>query len=218
MHVLENDSVVLDHPAAYTVPQDMPFMRDSYGFLKQQNPQPFDYTLAYKARQSTNPAMSWLRLGWLASHISVPVLKTFNAVDIGAGNLTFVKEAAKVFRRVVPFDLAGESISKEELYDTEWDILVLSDVLEHYEDIDDLWKLKFRYALISFPETPENMDLRTWRHYKPNEHIYMLNAGSFSSWVSRWDGLVVAAGCPEDLLRKRWHPDKVNISTFLIRR
>lgn len=194
------------------------FDRDKYGFWKQQDPQPFNYTMDYKARQSTNPAMSWLRLGWLSNHVPIPTLRTFNVVDIGAGNLNFVKESAKVFRRVVPYDLTGESISQDELYRTDWDLIVMSDVLEHYHNIDDLWNLRFRYALISFPETPEGTDLRDWRHYKPDEHIYMLNAQAFAQWAARWECQVLACGCPEDLLRRRWDPQRVNISTFLIKR
>ena len=194
------------------------FERDAYGFWRQIDPKPFNYDLAYKARQSTNQAMDWLRLGWLASHISIQTLKTFNVVDIGSGNGSFVREAAKVFKRVVPYDLAGESISEQELLDTTWDLISMADVLEHYHNIDDLWNLRFKYAFISFPETPEGQDLTNWRHYKPDEHVYMLNAASFALWVQRWECQVVAAGCPEDLLRTRWNPAKPNISTFLIRR
>jgi len=194
------------------------FARDVYGFWRQIDPKPFNYDLDYKAKQSTNQAMDWLRLGWLSSHIQVQTLKTFNVVDIGAGNGSFVMEASKVFRRVVPYDLVGESISEQELRDTLWDLISLSDVLEHYHNIDDLWSLHFKYAFISFPETPEGFDLTKWRHYKPDEHIYMINAASFALWVQRWGCQVVAAGCPEDMLRVRWDPFKPNISTFLIRR
>ena len=194
------------------------FERDQYGFWKQVNPRPFKYDLEYKKRQSTNTAMDWLRLGWLSNHLPVSAMRGFNVVDIGAGNGSFVTEAAKVFRRIVPYDLAGESITEEELYSTHWDIICLSDVLEHYHNIDDLWRLKFTYAFISFPEAPENYDLIKWKHCKPNEHVYMLNAASFALWVQRWEYVVVAAGCPEDLLRTRWDPARPNISTFLIRR
>jgi hypothetical protein len=196
----------------------VPYVLDSYGFLKQRDPKPFKYTLEYKARQSTNTAMSWLRLGWLMNYIPVDTLRTFNVCDVGAGNLNFVRESAKLFRRVVPFDILGTSIGEDELYGTQWDLVVLSDVLEHYHDIDTFWKLRFKYALISFPETPEDTDLQQWRHYKPDEHIYMMTANTFSTWVHQWLHIVVAQGNPEDAIRTRWNPNKANISTFLIRK
>lgn len=199
-------------------PDTVLFSPDKNGFLRQVDPKPFDYTLDYKARQSTNAAMSWLRLGWLAAHLPYEMLKGMTVVDIGSGNGVFVKEAQSVFGRIVPYDLAGESITDQELYSTNWDLIVMSDVIEHYPDIDDLWTLAFDRALISFPERPFGTDLRTWRHYKPDEHIYLLDANSFGCWVQVHGYEVEAAGCHEDLIRKRWDEHRVNISTFLIRR
>lgn len=193
---------------------------DKYGFLKQNNPKPFNYTLAYKEKQSTNPRMSWLRLGWLSSHISYEGLKDMSVVDIGSGNGTFVREASTVFKEVEAYDLTGDSIGEEELYGRHWDLVVLSDVLEHYDDIDKFWDLDFEFAMVSFPETPDptKFDLNIWRHFKPDEHIYCLNSDRFLVWVLKHNCEVIAESNFEDILRKRWDPDLPNISTFLIRR
>ncbi len=204
-----NHSPILDNPQ---------FLTDANGFLRQHNPRPFEYDLTYKARQSTNPSMAWLRLGWLAAHIPYDVMSGFTAVDIGAGNGTFVAEASKVFKRCAPYDLRGDSITDKELYHTDWDLIVMSDVLEHYHDINDLWSLSFEWGMISFPETPQDYPLESWRHYKPNEHIYCMTAAAFAVWVGKHGYKVVAAGCPEDMIRRRWDDSRVNISTFLIRR
>ena len=197
---------------------DIKYTRDKHGFLKQMNPKPFDYNLSYKASQSTNIAMSWLRLGWLLSNLFYGRIRHFNMVDIGSGNGSFVDEARKVFKRAVPYDLAGKSIDESELYSTRWDVVVMSDVLEHYSDIDMFWTLQFKYAMISFPETPKDYPLEDWKHYKPNEHIYCLNRESFEKWVKANGCEVIASGCPEDAIRKRWDNKKVNVSTFLIKR
>lgn len=191
---------------------------DPYGFLKQIDPKPFPYTEEYDARQSTNPQMSWLRLGWLAAHIPFETLQTFQVVDIGAGNRTFIKQASKVFKRVVPYDLVGESIPRPELMATAWDLVVLSDVLEHYQEINEFWDLSFKFALISYPETPPPpTDLTRWRHYKPDEHIYCLNREAFAAWAKGHGCQVVAMGCPEDMIRMRQYPHLPNITTALIR-
>ena len=199
---------------------DEQYSLDSNGFLKQDNPKPFTYSLDYKAHQSTNTAMIWLRLGWLSGYLSYGRLRHMTAVDIGAGNGSFVRESASVFKRIVPYDLAGESIDDIELYETKWDLIILSDVLEHYDDIDKLWGLNFKYAMISFPETPnhEEHDLSRWRHLKPNEHIYLLTLEKVKAWVQKHGYAIVGSGCPEDMIRTRWQADKVNISTILIKR
>jgi len=195
------------------------FAEDQYGFLKQVSPPLFEYTVEYKKKQSTNKAMVWLRLGWLSAHIPVNELNMFNVVDIGAGNGIFVSEGQSLFKRIVPFDLVGESISSTELNSTAWDMVVLSDVLEHYPDIDDFWTLPFKYALVSFPETPRHgMNLLHWRHYKPGEHLYMLDSLHFTDWVKKHGASIVAQGCPEDLIRRRWDSNFVNITTFLIKK
>ena len=198
---------------------DTPFAEDKYGFLKQVDPKPFEYTLDYKAKQSTNKAMAWLRLGWLAAYLPINQLREFNAVDIGSGNGIFVQEGQSIFKRIVPYDLAGESIEDTELYSTVWDLISMADVLEHYHNIDDFWTLSFKYAMVSFPETPQHgMNLSKWRHYKLNEHIYMLDSVNFAKWVETHGATVMAMGCPEDLIRRRWNNRYVNISTFLIKR
>lgn len=193
------------------------YERDDYGFLSQVAPEPFKYTLGYKARQGTNVEMVNLRIRWLRQHIED--FKTFSAVDIGAGNMVFVKEAAKHFKSLVPFDLAGETISEFELYNAFWDIIFMTDVLEHFDDITDLFKIKFKYAFISFPETPDfdSEQLAQYRHFKPDEHIWMLNCEGFCRWAVDHGCEVVATGCPEDTIRTRWDKDRVNITSVILR-
>lgn len=194
------------------------YRRDKNNFLKQKDPKPFDYTLGYKYKQSTNVQMSWLRMGWLLAHISYEDLRTMRMVDIGSGNGIFVREAKQLFRISSPYDVVGNSISKEELCATKWDLVIMSDVLEHYLNIDDFWNLKFDYAMISYPETPHGIDLTKWRHMKPDEHIYLLDRDSFKDWVEYHGCTVVGYGTPEDAIRKRWDDQYINISTFLIKR
>jgi SAM-dependent methyltransferase len=193
------------------------YLPDENGFLKQQDIHPFDYSVEYKKAQSTDARMSWLRMGWLSANIPYDDLKTFNVVDLGSGNGVFIKESSKVFKRIVPFDLAGESITKEELYSTVWDLVVASDVIEHFNEIDDFWKIRFRYAFISFPEVPKRLSLKLWHHYKPDEHIYALSLANVVKWAEKHGMELVACGVPEDMLRTRWDEKEPNISTVLIK-
>ena len=131
----------------------MDFIKDKYGFWKQVNPVPIKYDEHYKEVQKTTPEMAWLRLGSLFTVLNKNIneLSTWKICDVGSGNGCFIKEAKKVFNYACNYDLSGESITQEELYSTKWDIIFLTDVLEHFEDINDLFKISFKYLFISFP-------------------------------------------------------------------
>lgn len=189
---------------------------DSYGFLKQVNPEPFNYDVAYKYKQSTNIEMVKLRLGYLALHLKEDFSK-MRVVDIGAGNNVFVNYASHYFKSIVPYDLDGESISQEELYVTHWDLVCLFDVIEHYPNIDEFWKLNFTYAYLSFPELPKDYPLENWKHLKPSEHLYGLNAEGFKKFVEG-KAEIIAMSYPEELIRTRWDNNYRNITSVIIKR
>jgi len=193
------------------------------GFIKQTEHAEFKYDLTYKARQGTNAEMSYLRLGWLSASLSYEQLREMAAVDIGCGNGEFIRHCQGAFARLAGYDLCGNSISQEELEATNWDLVVLSDVLEHMDDIGYLFRLKWLYAMISFPETPavKSFDeLRKWRHFKPNEHIYHLDGEGLVAWMRNMDPDIVLmnSGNFEDLIRTRWDERVTNISTVLVYR
>jgi hypothetical protein len=194
---------------------------DKYGFWRQLDNEPFEYSVEYKQSQSTNTDMSYLRVGWIAAHFPYPVLKKMKVVDIGSGNGTFVQVGESVFGSCVGFDLSGESITKKKLDTTEWDLVVLSDVLEHFDDIEDLFKLKWNHAFISFPETPkvaDSSELVGWRHFKPNEHLWCLNLAGIQKWFSDHGCRYIDSGNVEDIIRRRWDEKLPNISSILVSR
>jgi len=193
------------------------------GFVRQIGHHDFVYDENYKARQSTNEAMSYLRMGWLSSHIPPERWGNMKIVDIGCGSGEFIRHALGKFGEVMGYDLCGDSITKEQLETEAWDLVVLSDVLEHFEDIDDLFGIHWTYALISYPETPDFEtfeEMQKWRHFKPNEHLWYLHSEGLRHWLEKEhsDTEVVSTGNFEDLLRKRWNPEKPNISTILLKR
>lgn len=203
----------------YHLPQS--YSRDHYGFVHQKEHDHFVYTVDYRNHQSTNIEMSYLRLGWLSSHFSYERMKKMSVVDIGCGSGMFVKCCQGKFAKVVGYDVVGESITKEELMSTCWDLIVLSDVLEHFENLEDVMNIKWRFAMISFPETPKVHkfeDLTKWRHFKPNEHLHYLTLRGLQDWFGRKGCIPVASGNFEDLIRKRWSETKTNISTLLVDR
>ena len=153
--------------------------------------------------------MAWLRLGYLFATLNKNVndYYTWKVCDVGSGNGCFIKEAKKVFGYACNYDLCGDTISQEELYNTQWDLIFLTDVLEHFEDINELFKIHFKYLFISFPETPRVPDWHIlqdlkYRHFRPNEHIYMLNANGMVKWMDDNNYALLKQCNIEDTLRK----------------
>jgi hypothetical protein len=191
------------------------YRRDVYGFLKQQNPQKFYYSENYQQKQQTTSEMVELRMGWLNLHLQN--LKNMNVVEMGSGSGIFIREASKNFRRLVPYNLVEPTISKDELYCTTWDLCCAFDVIEHMEDIDkELFGVRAKYYYLSYPEYHDT-PLKSWRHTKPDEHLWHLNIEGMRKFI---DGKaeIIAEGCPEDLIRKRWDPNLNNITSVLLKR
>jgi hypothetical protein len=194
-----------------------------HGFIKQSSPYRIVYDETYKARQSTNVEMSYLRLGWLCGFVQVDEIMSMAVVDVGSGNGEFAKCCMGKFESVYEYDVSGASISRDELYGRTWGLIVLSDVLEHFDDIDDLFRMKWKYCLLSFPETPDvdNFDdLKKWKHFKPGEHIYHLYRDGVEDWVNSMERgtVVVSSSNVEDMIRRRCEVSVPNITTMLIRR
>lgn len=197
---------------------DAHFEMNEYGFWRQTNPRPFVYDGRYKSSQGTTEEMSWLRMGFLLSVVPPSECLAGAACDVGSGNGCFAKTVGKCFGRMCEYDVAGESISREELLGTKWKVLFLTDVLEHFVDIEDLFGMRFEYLFLSFPETPKVDDyrlLRSWRHYKPDEHIWMLNADGMARWLAVHGCSTMACGNPEDAIRRPQEGFGRNISTLV---
>ncbi len=191
-----------------------------YGFWRQTDARPFIYDQAYKNKQSTNDNMSFLRIGWLSGFFGCG-LKNMTVVDVGSGNGSFVKAGQPIFKKICGYDVAGESITESELLNTPWDLAVFSDVIEHMPDIAYIFTIPWRFAFISFPETPKVQDqsqLHGWRHYKPDEHVWCLNADGMEKFVEDNGCVVIERANFEDLIRVRWNQDHPNISSMLIAR
>jgi hypothetical protein len=214
-NIIEENFARLELPSGYSY--------DENGFIKQVEHDHFYYDMEYKIAQSTNVEMSYLRIGWLSASISYDEMQSLDMVDIGSGNGEFGRHCAGRFKSTSDYDLCGDSITRDELMTREWGLIVLSDVLEHYEDIDELFDMKWKYAMISFPETPlfSSFDeMKKWRHFKPNEHLYYMTLEGVVEWAERKESSieVVNKGCFEDLIRKRWNENITNISTVLLKR
>jgi hypothetical protein len=192
---------------------------NEYGMIKQKNPAPFDYSKPYLEQQSTNLEMSYLRLGYLLSTVPYENLKKASALELGPGTGNFFEVVKNHVKSIDGFDIADSkysTVSLKEAQSRKWDIVFGFDVLEHFHDIDDLWKIDFTYGYFSSPCPPVKGIFKEWRHWKPNEHIYHITMQQFVNWVADHDYELLGYGHPEDLLRKRWDEKQANINSFVI--
>lgn len=200
------------------------FERTMYEFWREVNPVPYHYDESYEAKQQTTRAMVMLRLGWLLSNLPKNEdVRSFRCVDIGGGTGIFTHIAKNVFKECFSYDIVPETsqISTEVLRGTDWDVAFSFDSLEHYDDINDLFKVSARYHYVSFPETPEVAhyeELQNWRHYKPGEHLWCLHRLGVCEWFEDKGYQILAASHIEDAIRTPWDKDKPNITSILARR
>lgn len=197
------------------------FERSNYGFWRQTEDINFEYTEEYREKQSTNAEMVYLRLGWLLATIKQEELKNLKAVDVGAGNCATEKTIGDKFLSFKSYDIVGESISREELLRTSWDIAFFTDVIEHMDKLEDFLEIPWKFAYISFPETPlvdKWEELKSWRHFKPGEHIWMLNKDGMHDFLVGHNINIYDFDHPEDVIRVGQYEDKHNITSMVIGR
>lgn len=193
---------------------------NSYGMLKQLNPKKFDYSKAYLDKQSTTRNMSWLRIGYLLGVVSFDYLTKATVLELGPGSGMFFDTLKPHVANIEGHDVAKSeysTVSLEYIQSNKWDLLCAFDVLEHFEEIDDLWKIDFEYGYFSMPCPPAN-GINNWRHLKPNEHIWHIPSESFKKWANDHKYEVLLNGQPEDLIRRRWDQKKANINSFIIKK
>jgi len=199
------------------------FSVDEYGFWKQDNPKPFEYTDEYAGGQSTNELMVGLRFGWIAAIVGYDQTHNAHVVDVGAGSKATERFGSTSVGKVESYDVTSDTITTERLMSTNWDIAIFADVIEHVDDLGYMFSIPWKYAYLSFPETPpvgswEN--LKDWRHFKPDEHIWMLNSEGFVAYTRdhHKDCKVLCRSNFEDNIRKRWDPERPNISSLFLAR
>ena len=191
---------------------------DEHGFIKQLNPKPFNYTQQYNGAQSTNEAMSYLRIGFMLSYIPYDEFKKAIVLELGPGKGVFFEILKKHVAKIDGYDIDKDSpystVSIEQAYKNDYDIIVACDVIEHFSEINDIWKFNFKYAYFSFPWTPEVLTYN-YRHRKPDEHLYHIYPKAFVKFAQE-NGYNCSYSSPEDTIRTRWDKNIPNIcSVFL---
>jgi hypothetical protein len=93
------------------------------------------------------------------------------------------------------------------------------DVLEHFDDIYTIKKIKTNYFIISIPECHYFSDewFTSWKHRKPDEHIWHFNSKSLINFMNEIEFEVVCFSNVEDVIRKS-NDNHSNIMTGIFKK
>lgn len=198
------------------------YERTKYG-LRQLNYKKISYDLNYIKNNASksNLLICDIRLNFLKSVVSLDQLKQFSVLELGPGNGEFYKYLQPLVYKINGFDKAPttfSNLSLNDIHNKKFNLLLAFDVIEHFEDINDLWKINFDIGYFSIPSPPSTGVSPEWRHFRPNEHLWHITKNEFICWIEDNGYCLLKYGYPEDEVRTRWNPDEININSFLIKR
>lgn len=165
------------------------------GVIRQKSFKPFNYDLDYSDSRYSHfddrGNILNLRLGYIIGSLGrLPE----SLLDVGYGNGDFLESC----RGSVPF-LFGNDIQPayplpsdisfvEDITSVEVDVITFFDSLEHFPDIEFVKDLQCSYAIISLPWCTNGSDdewFSSWKHRKPDEHLYHFDHKSLTQFMDR---------------------------------
>jgi SAM-dependent methyltransferase len=174
----------------------------------------YDADYAHQYDNRPHQEMSRLRWDFIQQHLDLP--PGSRVLDIGYGNGAFLKHARRAGMEIYGIDLHGEDFGIPEVsYSTpvEYDLVCFFDSIEHFPHFDEILGLDTRHVVASVPDPPVLLlsQPRSWRHYKPGEHLHYFSRDSLDLLIHRW-GLryKIANGHPEDAIRGKLSIDGRN--------
>lgn len=180
------------------------------GIIRQIDCQPFDYDFNYSNNYNKlgeiGKRMGYLRLGYLLGAIN----KVPNSIlDIGYGNGDFLETCTNIIPNCYGYDIspypAPDKVTKiDSLNNIEVDVITMFDVLEHWKNIYEIKNLKCNYIYLSLPNCDYKSDdwFDTWKHRKPNEHLWFFNKESLTTFMSEVGYECKNISYVEDIIRK----------------
>tara|TARA_Y100000593_G_scaffold31767_3_gene62504 strand:- start:31751 stop:32401 length:651 start_codon:yes stop_codon:yes gene_type:complete len=159
----------------------------------------------YNSYGELSRRMSFLRLGFLLGAIPETPSKI---LDIGYGNGDFLNCAKDFISDPAGFDVNGYPVPEgcrfvKDIYEERFDVVCFFDVLEHFEDIYEIRKLKTSYIYISVPECHYLSDewFLNWKHRRPDEHLWHFNKSSLRKFMNELGYILITYSNVEDCIR-----------------
>ena len=100
-----------------------------------------------------------------------------------------------------------------------YEVITFFDSLEHMENIEFVKDLNVKYACISVPDCHYFSDewFDTWKHRKPDEHLWHFNETSLKKFMDRMGYGVINTCNVEDVTRENGQ-DYTNILTGIFKK
>jgi hypothetical protein len=163
--------------------------------IEQINKAPFTYDEEYSDTRysifSDRGNILNLRLGYVIGSLGkIPT----SLMDVGYGNGDFLEACKplipKLYGNDIPpaYPLKGDITFVDNILEQEVEVITFFDSLEHFHDIEWVKDLKCKYVVISLPWCYNGLDdawFDTWKHRKPNEHIFHFNEKSLQTFMKR---------------------------------
>jgi len=164
--------------------------------------------------------MAHLRLGYLIGSIGhIPD----SVLDVGYGSGEFIGVCSEIVPNCYGFDITTLPPPKNvtqvnDIYDKYYEVVTFFDVLEHFENIYDIKRLRCKYISISLPWCHYFSDdwFRDWKHRRPNEHLYHFNSDSLIAFFQEIGYVCINYNNIEDTIRK--HKNEPNVLSAVFER
>jgi len=177
-----------------------------------------EYTIEYNARQmgALNDELSYLRLGLLLGGINQSMVKL---LDVGYGDGNFLSKTKSIVKDCYGYDIPPvfplpQGVERvDNVTGAYYDVVTFFNSLEHMPEIDFIKNIQCKYLMITTPWCHYFSDdwFETWKHRKPNEHIWHFNDETLTRFMNQSGYSVVHLSNVEDCLRG----EKIGYASYL---
>lgn len=197
------------------------YYMDMHGIVHQKEVLPFekDYGAERNGYKDKSMYLSYLRLGWIMSTIKSDKINSL--LDIGFGNGDFLRAAQDFSVYTYGYDLNYKYLppgSKPGNLTKKYNVVTMFDSLEHFNNLDIIFKIECEYLIISIPNCKYPFDdewMSNWKHLRPNEHLHHMNLISLLGFaISGYN--YIAHSYFEDIIRKS--DEERNILTVCLKK
>ena len=175
----------------------------------------------YNQYGEKGPQMAGLRLGYL---IGVLGFVPKSILDIGYGNGDFLKVCQQGIEKCYGNDISDYPVPDgvtfvENIFNKNYDIISMFDVLEHFEDINFVKDLDCSYVYVSLPWCHNFSDewFLNWKHRRPDEHLWHFNDKSIKLFFDEMGFDLLNYSNIEDIIRKPTD-ENTNILTCIFKK
>ena len=133
--------------------------------------------------------ISYLRLGFMLGVIPERINKI---LDVGYGNGAFLHACASIIPNCYGNDVSGYQLPPnvefvKDILDDTYDVISFFDVLEHFEDIEFVQRLRTKYIYISVPWCHNFSEdwFMNWKHRRFDEHLWHFGDKSLDDFMKR---------------------------------